>query len=71
MIYIYNNLLFDFFVVNTSVITDEIMFVSGYTVYEPSEIFVHNVKARWDLSNWYRLIKSFGTNRSSWMISKF
>jgi len=67
----YNNLPFGFFDVGTSVIIDEIIVVSGWSLYESSGSFVHNVKAIWDLSNWYLLIKSFGDNLSSWIISKF
>lgn len=68
--YIYFNLLFAFFVVVASVITDEIIVVSWSILYDPSRSFVHNVKANWDLSNWYLSIKSFGANLSSWIISK-
>jgi len=53
-----------------SVITDEIVVVSGWISYEPSGNFVHNVKATCDLSSWYLVIKSFGAIFPGRMISK-
>jgi hypothetical protein len=41
----FNNLPFDFLPMNTSVIIDEIIVVSGCGLYVPSGSFVHNVKA--------------------------
>lgn len=66
----YTNLPFVFLDVDASLITDEIIVVSGYGLYDPSGSFVHNVNAIWDLSSWYLLINSFGDKISSWIISK-
>ncbi len=41
----YTNLPFVFLDVDTSLITDEIIVVSGYGLYGPSGSFVHNVNA--------------------------
>ncbi len=56
--------------VGDSVITDEIIVVSGWISYVPLLNFVHNVNAICDLSSWYLLIKSFGDNFSVLIRSK-
>ncbi len=56
--------------IGDSVITVDIIVVSGWIAYVPSQFFVHNVNAIRDLSSWYLLINSFGDNFSSKIISK-